>query len=225
MDDTGLRITIDDSQGRAMAEAWRVAPMQLLQNLAEAFQQIGRYDIERLTAEQLSGGRFLNTQSAGVRKSFKFKASDPARVTDPRQLFVNEYTKWPGAVSHETGGEIKGSRGAMWVMLASGRGPSGKRRFSDEQIEQNLRSGRFALIRLPDQGWVLSDTGHENIGDVRVRVHNRKYGNLIAILRRSVRMKKRLDWEGLIQRNAEIHTQLIGEAIDKTISELYGRGS
>jgi len=205
-----LKLVVSEKGLLGMGEALRLAPKQLLENLAVAFDQIGRADIEEVRSTSK-----LRIQAA-ARKAFRYKATDPARATDGTKIFADEYSKWKAAGVHETGAHIVAKRGALWVLTAAAKGASGRRRWTDEQIKSFIESGKFKIIKV-GRGW-----GSSRLAVIRFLDNKQTRFETIAFMHKAVDVPKRLDWAGVIRRNAPQHQAFIQAAIDKTIAEALG---
>ncbi len=231
---SGLGITASiDIQGHvSLKRALLNGPRNLALHMVDAMREIGAEDIARLRIEQLSGGTGLTLKNKGLQKSFKFRAPDKSKVRELRQVFLSEYTRWPGAEGHTKGGVIQAKSGRSMPIPLPGRfkwdrfsTAGGRRSFSD-MIARDLAAGKngasgsfIRIFRNPNTGKVLiiRDVNH------LTKTGKGRKGNridVIGVFKKRVVLKKRLDMQGNFNRATGRHDMIISrnmEAAAKTI--------
>jgi hypothetical protein len=207
--------SIDITKIEGFAQMLAESPRLLLQGLAEGFREIGRYDIETLR-ERLPGK--LNVRAKGLAKSFKFKATDPAKASDFTKLFVSEYTGWTAADVFQTGGTIAGKGKMLTVLTDAARGPSGKRRYTQNQLRQRIAQGKARMVPTPRGILIVEDKGGLLKSGKGFRKGSRSI--ILAILRKQVTERKRLDFYENFQQNDAAHQGILEVAVEDSLIEL-----
>lgn len=214
-----MQVVFDTKQAQEFARLMKEHPRLLLKNLARAYNEMGQLGITSFRSQQLAGGGGLNVKQKGLAKTFKYKATDPARAKDFRQLFMSAYTKWEAAGIHQTGGTISGKGGKHLLILTdAGRGKTGRRRFTREQLRQKIEQKIFKIIPTPRGAMVIDDSRTKLTKTGKFRKGARV--DIIAWLRKRVTIRKRLrfieHFDGLQKRFEGIY----GSAVEKTLGEL-----
>lgn len=218
----GIQASINLSGYSGTRAALLNGPRNLAMHLSEAVQEIGREDIARLRAEQLSGGAGLNLRHKGLQKSFKFKASDRSKVQRINQVFLSEYTRWPAAEAHTKGGVYRAKNGKSMPVPIPGalkRGRfgtfSGKQASFAEAVRRSIESAKSSpsgiflrIFKNPNTGKVLILREVNHLTKTgKMRKGNRT--EVLGVFKRQVRLKKRLDMQGNFDRAAGRHRVII----------------
>ena len=205
---------VDVTKLEGFAHALANAPKPLLKNLAKAYRDVGRFDIETLRA-RLPGK--LNVRAKGLSNSFKFKATDPNRASDFTKLFTSEYTGWKAASIFQTGGTIVGKGKQLTVLLDGARGANGRRKYTQKQLRALIASGKARFVPTPHGVLIVEDKG-----GLTKTGKGRKGSRsiLLAILKKSITQTKRLDFYENFEANAAMHQDQLETAIENTLVEI-----
>ena len=198
--------------------AVRDAPDVLMRELATAYGQIVRYDIDTLRSGL--GGR-LNIRSRGLAKSFKGKATDPGKATDLSKLFGTEYTGWKAAAIFETGGTIAGKGKSLTVLFPDARGAGGKRKYTQRQLIAMAAAKQIRFVPTPRGVLIIQDVGGLT-GTGKTRKNSRSI--VLGILKRTVTERKRLDFFENAERNEPMHQDILETAVENTLVAIVARG-
>ncbi len=203
----------------------RGAPQELKRELGRAFFKIGQYDIQTLRRRQLSGRNTngLNVRRRGLGRSFKFVASDSRKAKDLGDLFLTEYTRWPAAEIHQAGGTIRPKRGrALTILTDEARTAGGavKREYRRGGLARMIREGQASVIQTRRGPIVVRHRGGlTKSGKPRKGTRD----EVVAFLRPSVRLRKRLDFFKNHERNTRRHNVVIDQAADRALQKAVKR--
>ena len=203
----GINLAAIDGYWRAVREA----PEVLMRELAGAYGQIARYDVDTLRAGL--AGR-LNIRSRGLAKSFKGKATDPSKATDLSKLFATEYTGWKAAAIFETGGTIAGKGKSLTVLFPDARGAGGKRKYTQRELMQMIASKAVHFVHTPRGTLIVQDVGGLT-GAGKTRKNSRSV--ILGVLKRTVTERKRLDFFANATRNESMHQDILETAVENTL--------
>lgn len=192
-------------------------PKELLQELAKGFRQIGSTDIDRLRASLQ--GRF-NIRSKGLSKSFKYRASDPARADTFSKLFVNEYTGWKAAQIFQTGGAVSGKGKKLTILTDEARNASGRRKFTQSRLRQMIASHEVRFVPTPRGVLIVQDKG----GLTKTGKGRKNSRSIIlAILVRQIVQKKRINFFENFSANESMHTEILETAIENALVRIAAK--
>ena len=210
----GISAEIDLAALTDFHQCLEKAPRTLFRELAKAFAGIGRYDIQRIR-ENVTGT--LKLKSKGAANSFKARGSDVSRAADFSKLFVSEYTGWKAADIFQTGGTIAGKGGKnLTIIEPGGRNASGKRKYTQAQIRNMILNKQARFVPTP-RGWlIVMSTG----GLTKRGIRSGTRDTVIAILRKSVTEKKRIDFYETAEGGTSVHQELMEYAIENTLVEI-----
>lgn len=216
MADVGFEI--DWSQIKRFGEACLEAPHTVSVHLAKALAAMGKSDITKLRSEQLSGGGGgLNVQFKGLRNAFKYKATDPEKAFNLSKLFLDEYTRWPGAKIFQTGGVITPKRAKNLTILFPGMKSKGKRKIKQKELRALIDSGEARIIKTTKGPLIIREkVKYTKKGNVRKGAKT----EILAALRPMSRQKKRLSFFENFNANAAEHERLLNEACEKALQEM-----
>lgn len=210
-----LKMTVNLDKWNHAAADLSLLPGFVASRLAAALTEIGRYDIEKLRDNP---GK-LRIRAKGLKNSFKFKATTPGKATDLSKLFLVEYTGWKAADIFQTGGTVQArNAGSLTVLTDAARGPSGKRRWTQQQLRQQIAQGKMRMFKRPngemlivqDKGG-LTKTGKGRKGTAVV---------LIAVLKNRVVLQKRLNFYENFTANESIHDQLLEGGLEDALKDV-----
>ena len=190
------------------------APGIFLKNLAKAYRDIGRTDINKLV-ESLPGK--FNIKAKGLIRSFKSKATDPGRATDITKIFASEYTGWKAAEIFQTGGVVTGKGKKLTILFDEARSANGKRKFTQSQLRQMIAAGKCRFVPTPRGVLIVQSTGGLTKGG---RIQKGSRDTVIGLLKQSVTEKKRLDFFENVERNSSVHQEILEYAIEDTLVEI-----
>ncbi|MEO6077873.1 MAG: hypothetical protein ABIP54_03735 [Candidatus Andersenbacteria bacterium] len=195
-------ITIDTSKLEAFQQTLKdKAPALLATGVKEAFKKIGRADIRKLQREQLSGGSGLNVRSKGFKNSFKAKVNGK----DLDNLQLSEYTGFKGAQIFETGGTITARNSkTLTILTDNARDGNGKRLMDRKQLRQLINSGKLKIIKTPKGIYIVSPDAKE----------------VIAVLKKSVKIKKRLSFFSNFETNQAEHDAIYDGELEKALQAI-----
>ncbi len=203
-------IRLDEIEG--YARAMRDARPVMLRELARAFGRIAAYDVDTLRGG-LGGG--LNVRSRGLAKSFKGKATDPSKATDLSKLFATEYTGWKAAAIFETGGTIAGRGKSLTVLTPAARTAAGKRKYTQKQLMQLIASKQVRFVPTPRGVLIVQDLA-SSLGKGGGHRKNAR-SVILAVLKRTVGEKKRLDFFANAERNEGMHDDFLQTGVENAL--------
>jgi hypothetical protein len=195
------------------------APTVLFKELAKAFTEIGRYDINRIRSN-VSGNLKLTSQ--GAAKSFKFKATDVGKANSFDKLFTDEYTGWKAAKIFQTGGTITGKNKNLTIIFPEGRSASGKRKFTQSDLRNMILEKKVRLVPTP-RGMLIIQSMGGLTKTGQIKTGGKGPGSrdvIIGILKRSVDEKKRIDFYETFDAAGSVHTEMLEYAIENTLATI-----
>jgi hypothetical protein len=216
-----MAIDIDFSQIAGFAETMELAPELFASELVSAFQNAGKTINEQIRAAAAQG---LKLKTKGTAKVWKYKAADKNKIGgNVNKVFVDFYTKWKAASIFETGGTIHPAiASALMVLTDLGRGPSGKRRWTSQQMVVMIHEGLLRLIKTPN-GWLIVQPkgGLTKTGKLRKGTRD----DIVAIIRKSVTEKKRVNFYGTIESNIGFLNDCVETAIENVKIKLEAKNN
>ena len=209
-----VKVSIDWTPFAGLETAMRGARRHMLSELALAFNEIGRIDIASLQTDLTTR---LKIKRAGLRKSFKFKATDQDHASDFKKLFVSEYTGWKAAEIFQTGGDINAKNVAGMTVLFNLSKSGGFRSIAVAQLRMMFASGAAKIIHTPKGSFIIDISGSFARKKSESPDGN---GQIIGMLLKRVSEKKRLDFFENSQGNDSKHMEVLGMAVDNTLAAI-----
>jgi hypothetical protein len=212
---------IDWSQVKRFGAACLKTPVTIARHLARGLKLIGKSDITKMRSEQLSGGSGLNVRFRGLKNSFKFKSTDDDRAFQLNKLFLDEYTRWPGARIFQTGGTITPKRAKnLTVLMPSMRGANGKRKVTQKELRALIDSKQARIIPTARGALIIREKASlTKKGKLRKGART----EILAVLSRHSRQQKRLSFFENFQSNQSEHNRILDEAVEKALQEAANR--
>jgi uncharacterized protein DUF6441 len=210
-----MEMTTDVSQIYGFSKAMVESPKVMAKQLATAYRQMGQYDIDSLRKNL--PGKF-NIRAKGLRNSFKYKATDPAKATDLTKLFADEYTGWKASAIFQTGGNVQGHGKQMTVLMDAARTPSGRRKYTQKQLRDMIANHQARFIPTARGALIVMDKGQGLTKKGKPRRGSRSI--ILAILVHSITQKKRLDFYENVLANDAAHRDFLETAVENALVEI-----
>ncbi len=208
-------MSIADVDG--FARVLKESPTDLLRELAKAYGQIGRGDIESMRS-RLPGK--LNIRAKGLSKSFKYKSTDPGKASDFSKLFTSEYTGWRASRIFQSGGTIVGKGKSLTVLTDAARGAGGRRKYTQAQLRSMIASGKARFVPTPHGVLIVMNKG----GVTKTgKMRKGSASIVLAVLKKQVSEKKRLDFYENFQSREGIHEDILETAVENALVNLASK--